>query len=193
MKREEILKIFIESGAFLEGHFRLSSGKHSPKYLQCAGVLQYPNYTEILCRELADKFREDAIDTVIAPALGGILVSYEVARSLNIRSIFTERVDGKMTLRRGFDLSKNNNVLVVEDVITTGLSTREVCEVVKSFGANIVGVGSLVDRSKGEINFGVRFESLLKIDVATYSEEECPLCKNKIPVIKPGSRPAIHP
>ena len=188
MTEKEILNIFNNAGAILEGHFKLSSGKHSAVYLQCARVLENPKYTEKLCKELAKKFAKEKIDTVIAPALGGILVSYEVARGLGVKGLFTERVDGKMVLRRGFTLNEKNNVLIVEDVITTGLSTKEVIKVVKSFKSNIVGVGCLVDRSKGKANFGVKFKSLIEIDIPTFDEVGCPLCKNKLPITKPGSR-----
>ena len=188
MTEKEILNICNKANAILEGHFKLSSGKHSAIYLQCARVLENPKYTKKLCKELARKFAKEKIDIVIAPALGGILVSYEVAKSLGAKSLFTERVDGKMVLRRGFTLNKKNNVLIVEDVITTGISTKEVIEVVKSFGANIIGVGCLVDRSKGKADFGVKFKSLIEVDIPTFNESDCLLCKNKLPIIKPGSR-----
>jgi len=180
--------MFKETGAILEGHFKLSSGLHSRQYLQCARVLQHPVQAEALCKALAQHFANVKIDTVIAPALGGIIVSYEFARALGVKSLFTERVDGKMTLRRGFALGKGEKVLVVEDVITTGLSTSEVVKAVKSSGAEVVGVGSLVDRSSGKLDFGAPFKSLIKIDMPTFKPENCPLCKSKIPVIKPGSR-----
>lgn len=188
MNEKEVLTVFKKTGAFLEGHFKLSSGLHSGRYLQCAKVLQYPTYAEKLCTALAEKFTGGEIDTVIAPALGGILVSYEVARALNAKSVFTERVEGKMALRRGFTLKKNEKVLVVEDIVTTGLSTRGVIDTVKSFGASLVGVGCIIDRSKGKAVFGARFESLSKIDIPTYESRNCPLCKDRIPVTNPGSR-----
>ena len=188
MKEKEILSIFKKTGAFLEGHFRLSSGLHSAEYLQCARVLEHPEYAEKLCKMLAEKFKSAKPDIVIAPALGGILVSYEVARTLKVKSLFTERVNGKMTLRRGFEISKNDKVLIVEDVITTGLSTKEVIETVRSFGSTIVGVGCLVDRSGGTADFDVPFKSLLSIDIPAFKPENCPLCKDKIPITKPGSR-----
>lgn len=189
MTQQEILNIFKKTGAFLQGHFKLSSGLHSGQYLQCARVLQHPEYAEKLCAGLAERFSGLKPNIVIAPAVGGILVSYEVARWLKAKSLFTERVSGRMTLRRGFEISKKDKVLVVEDVITTGLSTKEVVEVVKSFGASVIGVGSLVDRSKEKIAFGAPFENLLKIDIPTFEPNTCPLCKNKIPLTKPGSRP----
>ena len=187
MTQKEILSIFEKTGAILKGHFKLSSGLHSAQYLQCVRVLQHPEYAAALCKTLAVKFSPRPT-AVIAPALGGIVVSYEVARALGARSLFTERVDGKMTLRRGFELTKNDNVLVVEDVVTTGLSTKEVIEVVKSHGPKLIGVGCLVDRSGNKIDFGTRFESLIKIDIPTFKPETCPMCKVKTPLTKPGSR-----
>ena len=188
MKEKESLEIFKKTGAFLQGHFNLSSGLHSAQYLQCARVLQHPEYAEKLCKMLAEKFKKAEPDIVIAPALGGILVSYEVARALGIKGIFMERVNGKMTLRRGFEIKKTDRILVVEDVITTGLSTREVMEAVRSFGSSIVGVGCLVDRSDGKADFGAPFNSLATLDIPTFKPENCPLCKDKVPLTKPGSR-----
>lgn len=184
----EVLKIFKKTNALMKGHFVLSSGLHSDQYLQCARVLQYPEYAEKLCSLLAEKFKDNMPDVVIAPAMGGILVSHEVARALGTKSLFTERADGKMTLRRGFQLNKKEKVLVVEDVITTGLSTSEVLKTVKDYGAIVIGVGSIIDRSGGKADFGVEFKSLLKIDIPTFKPEICPLCKNKTPLTKPGSR-----
>lgn len=188
MIEKEILNIFTETGAILKGHFKLSSGLHSGQYLQCAKVLQHPKHAEMLCNALAKRFKNEKISAVVAPALGGVVVSYEVARALGVRSLFTERVEGKMTLRRGFRLDKKEKVLVAEDVITTGRSTKEVLEVVRSTGASIVGVGSLIDRSKGKVNFDVPFKSLVKIDIPAFKPEICPLCKDKTPITKPGSR-----
>lgn len=188
MTEKEILEIFEKTNALLKGHFKLSSGLHSARYLQCARVLQHPEYAEKLCKMLAEKFISAKPDSVIAPALGGILVSYEVARTLGIKGLFMERVSGKMSLRRGFEIKKTDKILVVEDVITTGLSTREVVEAVRSFGSSIVGVGCLVDRSGGKVDFGAPLESLVKIDIPTFEPNTCPLCKDKIPITKPGSR-----
>ncbi|MDP6685671.1 MAG: orotate phosphoribosyltransferase, partial [Candidatus Omnitrophota bacterium] len=147
MNKNEILKMFESTGALLKGHFTLSSGLHSEEYLQCAKVLQYPEYTEKLCRELANHFKDDKPTCVVAPALGGVIVSFGVAKVLGVRSIFTERKDSKMVLRRGFEIKKDDKVLVVEDVVTTGLSTKEVLGVVKQKSQNIIGVGCIVDRS----------------------------------------------
>lgn len=183
----DVLKVFEKAGALMKGHFLLSSGLHSGQYLQCALVLQHPEYAEDLCVQLADKFKNDNPTVVLAPAIGGIIVSYGVAKSLGVRSVFAERVNGKMTLRRNFDINSNDKVLIVEDVITTGGSTKELIGIVKAKGAKLAGVGAIVDRSKS-VNFGTKFESLLKIDIPTYKKENCPLCKDGEPAVKPGSR-----
>jgi len=188
MEENDILKLFEDTGALLNGHFRLSSGLHSGNYFQCALLLQYPDIAEKLCRELANYFKDDKPTCVVAPAIGGIVVSYETGRALGVKALFTERSEGKMTLRRGFELKKEDRVLVVEDVITTGLSTREVLEVVKSKGAEIIGVGCLVNRSGKILDLGVKLKSLAKLDFPTYKPEECPLCKKGIEIKKPGSR-----
>ncbi len=188
MQEKQILAIFNKTNALLKGHFRLSSGLHSERYLQCALVLQHPEYAARLCKELAKKFIREKPSVVVAPAMGGIIVSYEAARALGCRSVFTERDGGEMTLRRGFDIKKSDRALVVEDVITTGGSTKEVIDVVKQKGAKLIGVGAIVDRSSGGVDFGVRFEGLVKLTIETFKESACPLCKNGIPVVKPGSR-----
>ncbi len=191
LSQDQIKEIFLKADAFLEGHFLLSSGLHSPYYLQCAKVLQYPHYAEVLCKELANRLKELKVDfdLVIAPAIGGIIVSYETARHLKVRGIFAERVNGKLTLRRGFEIKEGEKAVVVEDVITTGKSTRETIEVVKEKGGKVVAVGSLVDRSGGKVNFGVPFTTLWRLEVPVYEPENCPLCKEgKIPLVKPGSR-----
>jgi orotate phosphoribosyltransferase len=190
LNREEILKIFTDTEAMLTGHFRLTSGKHSDRYFQCAQVLQYPRYCEILCRELAERYQDVKIDTVIGPAMGGITISYEVARILGARSLFTERENGLMTLRRGFTMQPGEKILVVEDVITTGGSVMEVIKLVRNAGGDVVGAGVLVDRSNGQVDLGVRTEALLVTSVVTYEPEDCPLCKEGIPAVKPGSRKA---
>lgn len=188
MKEQDILDLLKKTGALLKGHFKLSSGLHSGDYFQCGLLLQYPDIAEKLCSELADYFKEDRPTCVTAPALGGVIVSYETARSLGVKSLFTERVEGKMTLRRGFEIEKEDRVIVVEDVITTGLSTNEVLEVVKSRGAKIIGVGCLVDRSGKNLDFGVKLKSLARLDFPIYRPEECPLCKKGVEIKKPGSR-----
>jgi len=188
MSESEILNIFKKSGALLTGHFLLTSGRHSDRYFQCAKVLQYPENIEILCKMIADNFRNTEIDTVIAPAIGGLVVGQEVARQLNKRFIFAEREDKKLTLRRGFTLDENEKVLVCEDVVTTGGSVFEVIEIVKNSNANVVGVGFIVDRSNGKVNFGFSQFSTLKMEVVSYQPDECPLCREDIELVKPGSR-----
>ena len=188
MKKQEILKLFRQTGALLSGHFRLSSGLHSGNYFQCALLLQNPDIAEKMCSQLAGYFKDDKPTCVVAPALGGMIVSYETARALGVKSLFTERVEGKMALRRGFEIKKEDRVLVVEDVITTGLSTGEVLEAVKSTGARIIGVGCIVNRSGKELDFGVKLKSLVRLDFPIYKPEECPLCKKGIEIKKPGSR-----
>lgn len=195
LTEEEIKEIFLKTDAFLEGHFLLSSGLHSPYYLQCARVLQYPEFAEILCREIGEKVKKLGVevDFVIAPAIGGIIVSYETARHLGLRGIFAERKDGvNLTLRRGFEIKPGEKALVVEDVVTTGKSTRETMEVVKSYGGEVVAVASLVDRSGGTVDFGVPFITLWSLDVPAYKPDICPICREgKIPLEKPGSRKIV--
>lgn len=189
MTDKAVISLFKREKALLSGHFLLSSGLHSPNYMQCALLLQKPWVAQKLCQALAKKLKKLKIDVVIGPALGGILVSYELARALKVRSIFAERVDGALTLRRGFSLKKNERVLVVEDVITTGKSTCEVIEIVKNFHAKLVGVASLVDRRGDDCQLKNEVYSLAKIHIKTYLPEKCPLCaQGKIAVIKPGSR-----
>lgn len=186
-----ILEIFKKTGALLQGHFLLTSGRHSNMYFQCAKVLQYPEYTEQVCSIIADYFKNYEIDTVISPAMGGIIVGQEVARQLNKRSIFAEREDKKLTLRRGFTISKGEKILVCEDVVTTGGSVFEVIEIVKEQGGEVVGIGFIVDRSNGKVDFGYPQKSTMKMEVVSYSPDECPLCKENIPVVKPGSRKVV--
>ncbi|MFZ5596146.1 MAG: orotate phosphoribosyltransferase [Bacillota bacterium] len=183
-----VTEIFEKTGAMLTGHFLLSSGRHSDRYFQCALVLQYPRYCGELCRELASRYAGDRVETVVGPAMGGIVLSYEVARVLGARSLFTERENGAMTFRRGFSIAPGERVLVVEDVVTTGGSVSEVIEAVKRAGGVVVGAGVLVDRSGGRSSLGVRTESLLNIPAVSYSPEECPLCGQGVPFVKPGSR-----
>ncbi len=188
LTEEEILGIFKKTGALLEGHFLLTSGRHSNVYFQCAKVLQYPQYTENICSIIAEHFSNEEIDTVIAPAIGGIIVGQEVAGQLNKRSIFAEREDKKLTLRRGFSLKEGERVLVCEDVVTTGGSVFEVIDIVKNSGAQVAGVGFIVDRSNGKVQFGFPQKSTVKMDVVSYLPDECELCKKGIPFEKPGSR-----
>jgi len=187
--REAIEKMFVDAGALLEGHFLLTSGRHSNRYMQCAQVLQYPAYTEALSRILADRFRNDGVDVVVGPAMGGIIVAYEVARQLGVRGIFCERENGVMTLRRGFSIQPGERILVVEDVITTGGSVMEVMEVTKARGGEVVGVAVLVDRSGGKVDLGVRTEAALVMEIDSWEADSCPLCREgTLPITKPGSR-----
>jgi orotate phosphoribosyltransferase len=188
MTENEILDIFRKHSAVLEGHFILSSGLHSNRYIQCALVLQHPEVAAQLCAELAAKLRHVKATVVAAPALGGVIVSHEVARALGVRALFTERQEGAMTLRRGFSLEVGEPTLVVEDVITTGLSTRETIAAVEQAGGKVVGVGSLIDRSGGAVDFGLPKASLVNLAVENYKPGECPLCRSGIPAVKPGSR-----
>jgi len=188
MNEAQILEIFRKTEALLTGHFLLTSGRHSDKYFQCAKVLQYPEYTEMLCRLIVDNFKNKEIDTVIAPAIGGLVVGQEVARQLNKRFIFAEREDKKLTLRRGFSLMENEKVLVCEDVVTTGGSVFEVIDIVKENKAQVVGVGFVVDRSSGKVKFNCPQFSALKMDVISYLPGDCPLCREDIELVKPGSR-----
>jgi len=189
LSKEQAVKIFTESGALMEGHFKLTSGRHSNRYMQCAQVLQYPAYTEELARHLAEKFAGEKIDYVVGPAMGGIIVSYEVARQLKVPSMFTERQDGQMSLRRGFKIGTGDRVLVVEDVVTTGGSVVEVMDVVRKLGGEIAGVGVLVDRSAGKVDFGVPLQSVLSMDIESWEADSCPLCKaGQGEAVKPGSR-----
>jgi orotate phosphoribosyltransferase len=188
MTRDELLDLYRRSGALLEGHFRLTSGLHSPGYLQCALVLQHPQQAEALGRAIADRVRDLGATVVLSPALGGVVIGQEVGRALGVRAIFAERQDGKLALRRGFTLDAADRVLVVEDVMTTGGSTRETIEVAKAAGGHVVGTASIVDRSGTTIQFDVPFTSLLDIALPTYEADRCPLCAQGLSVVKPGSR-----
>jgi len=188
MTEAEVLTIFRHSGALLDGHFRLSSGLHSPGYLQCALVLQHPGDAETLGAALGELVRSLGAQTVLSPALGGIVIGQEVGRALGVRAIFAERQDGTLSLRRGFSLQPGEKVLVVEDVVTTGGSTRETMDVARAAGAVVVGACAMVDRSGGKQGLDVPFHALLPMDVKAYQEDACPLCKQGVPVVKPGSR-----
>ncbi|MFV0503498.1 MAG: orotate phosphoribosyltransferase [Lachnospirales bacterium] len=186
---ERIIEILKESEVLLEGHFILTSGKHSSQYMQCARILQYPWFAEELASVIVEKYKDDKIDAVIAPAVGGIVIGYEIARQLKVNNYFTEREDGKMTLRRGFKIKKGERVLVAEDVVTTGGSVKEVIELVKEQGGEVVGTCALVDRSMGKADFGTKFVSAYKANVVAYEVDDCPLCKEgKLEAYKPGSR-----
>jgi len=188
MTRDELLDLFRKSGALLEGHFRLSSGLHSPGYLQCALVLQQPALAEMLGRAIAERTREWRPTAVLSPALGGVVIGHEVGRALGVRALFAERQDGELMLRRGFVLGERDRVLVIEDVLTTGKSTRETMQVARAAGGQVVGAACIVNRGK-QVDLGVPYVSLVDIDLATYEPDKCPLCAQGLPVVKPGSRP----
>ena len=187
MSEKEVEDLLIETSAIMEGHFLLTSGLHSPRYVEKFNVLQKPVYTEKLCRAMAEKFKDANIETVVGPVTGGILLAHETGKALGTRAIFTERENGKMTFRRGFTLHEGERVLIVEDIVTTGGSIREVIDVVKEHGGIPVAVSMLVDRSGGKATFGdVPSTALLHMDVQTYKPEECPMCKAGIPMTKRG-------
>lgn len=190
ISNERVLEILKEAGVLLEGHFRLTSGRHSNKYLQCAKIFRNTKYSEELCAALAEQFADDGVDVVIGPAMGAVQMAYEVSRHLKCENFFAEReADGKMALRRGFEVKPGMKVLLVEDVVTTGGSVKEVLELVKAAGADVVGIGSIVDRTGGKIDFGVPFKAVISVEVESWEPEDCPLCKEgKLEVVKPGSR-----
>lgn len=188
LPKDQVLDIFRETKALLEGHFQLTSGFHSSQYFQCARVLQYPKYLHLFAGQIANHFEYSDVEVVISPAIGGIVVGTEVGRMMRARTVFSERKDGTMELRRGFELRPGERVLIVEDVVTTGGSVFEVVELVNKANAKLAGVGYIVDRSNGKIKFDAKHFSVLQLDVVTYKPEECPLCQQGIEVIKPGSR-----
>lgn len=187
LTRDQILAMFRRSNALQRGHFELSSGRHSGHYFQCAQVLQHTAQASQLCRELARRFRTARPTVVIGPAIGGLLVAYEAARALGSRAQYAERVDAEMQLRRGFSLTQKDRVLVVEDAITTGESARKVAELVEGFGAKVVGIGTIVDRSGGKVRFpGRRYVRLFPLAFDTFRPDECPLCSEQVPLTRPG-------
>ena len=188
MEQQSVIGRFRRSGALLEGHFRLTSGTHSSGYMQCALVLQHPKDAEALGAALAERFRDARVQAVLSPAIGGIVIGQEVGRALGVRAMFTERQDGTMTLRRGFTIEPGERIIVIEDVVTTGGSTRETIEVARAAGAEVVGAGAIIDRSGGTQKVDVPFHALATIDLPTYQPDTCPLCLAGQPVIKPGSR-----
>jgi orotate phosphoribosyltransferase len=189
MKREEIIKILQDAGAMRSGHFELSSGRHSASYVQCALVLQHPKHAEALGRALAEIFKDISISCVVAPAMGGIIIGYEVARALGVRSLFVERdASGHMALRRGFELKPGERVLVIEDVWTTGGSTRETIGVVEEEGGLAVAAGAMIDRTSGKIEWNLPARALLELEVPSYEAEDCPLCRAGGTPTRPGSR-----
>jgi len=184
---DSTLEVFEETGAYLKGHFRLTSGLHSSEYLQCALVLQHPSLAQRFGGELARRF--GPCDVVVSPAIGGLIIGHEVAKALRCRFLFAEREDGKMTLRRGFHVRAGERAVVIEDVVTTGGSTREVIELLRAAGAEVTGAGSIIDRSGGRVDLGVPRVALATLDAVAWNQEECPLCKDGVPLVKPGSRP----
>jgi orotate phosphoribosyltransferase len=187
LTKEKLQEMFRKSHALLRGHFELSSGLHSGHYFQCAQVLQYPKQATAICREIARRFRKARPTAVVGPAAGGILVAYETARALGARALYTERVDAEMQLRRGFTVSKHDRVLIVEDAITTGESARKVADLMEGFGAKVVGIAAVVDRSGGKVRFpGRRFTGLFALAFGTFPPDHCPLCSEQIPVTRPG-------
>jgi len=188
MDQPHVLALFRESGALLEGHFRLSSGLHSGGYLQCALVLQHPAHAEALGRALGATRRPLGATVVLSPALGGLIIGHEVGRALGLRAIFAERQDGALTLRRGFSLTGADRVVVIEDVVTTGGSTRETMAVAEAAGATVVGAGAVIDRSGGASPLGVPFQALATLTLPNYPPDACPLCAAGTPLVKPGSR-----
>jgi orotate phosphoribosyltransferase len=188
MTRDELLDLYRRSGALLEGHFRLTSGLHSPGYLQCALVLQHPRHAEALGRAIAEGTRDLRATVVLSPALGGVVIGHEVARALGVRAIFAERQDGGLMLRRGFVVGESDRVLVVEDVLTTGGSTRETMQVARAAGGHVVGAASIVNRGTGA-PLDVPYVALLDLALPVYEPDSCPLCAQGLPVVKPGSRP----
>ncbi|MEE3380943.1 MAG: orotate phosphoribosyltransferase [Succiniclasticum sp.] len=193
LSEQDVLHLLEETKAVLHGHFLLTSGLHSPMYVEKFNVLQHPEYTEKLCQEIAERYANDNIELVVGPTTGGILLAHETGKALGTRAIFTERENGKMTLKRGFQIPEGCRVLVVEDIVTTGGSVREVMDVVRAHGGNVVGVGLLVDRSGGKVDFGVRTEALLHLNVPTYKPEDCPLCKQGVELTKRGSTGKNNP
>ncbi len=188
MNKDNLLSAFKDTEALLNGHFLLSSGRHSERYMQCAKLLQYPDVATKIAEGIANHFEPKNITCVIGPAMGGIIIAYKVAEALGVRSVFGEREAGRMCLRRGFELKAGERVLVVEDVVTTGKSVKELLDVIKKENVDIAGVASIIDRSGGKVDFGVEFFSLAPIEIKTYQPDECPLCAKNIPVVKPGSR-----
>ena len=189
MTEKEIIDILEKSGALLSGHFQLRSGLHSNRFFQAALLLQYPDKAETVCRFVAESFRNSGVETVISPAVGGLIVGQEVARALGCRAVFADKEDGELVLKRGFSLRKGEKVLVAEDVVTKGGRVQQTIDLVRSFDAEVVGVAVLVDRSGGTVTFDVPvFKSALKLSLPTFDPAECPLCKQGLPVDRPGSK-----
>ncbi len=192
LTRDQLLEMFRRSNALLRGHFELSSGLHSGHYFQCAQIMQHPRYAERIGREFARRFRSARPTAVIGPAVGGVIVSFVTAQGLGARAMYCERVDAEMQLRRGFTLTKKDRVLIIEDAVTTGESSRKVAMLVRSFGAKVVGIGTVLDRSGGKLTFpGIRFARLFKLAFETFPPTDCPLCSEGIPATRPGRVKAL--
>jgi len=188
MTKEEIRELLVETDVIQEGHFVLSSGRHADIYMQCAKVLQYPEHAATLAAEIVEKWKDKEVDAVVGPALGGVVLSYAVAEELGVRSIFSERKNGEMKIRRGFELKAGEKVLVVEDVVTTGGSVRELLAVLEELDVEIVGLSSIVDRSNGKVDFDYDFKALLPVDIKSYKAGKCKLCEQGVPITRPGSK-----
>ncbi len=184
---KNVEQILLETKALLNGHFKLTSGKHSAKYIEKIKIIQRPDKVAILCKELSERFKDDEIDAVVGPAMGGIALAFEVAKNLQKDFVFAQRKNGEMMIRSGFDLSPKSKVIIIEDIVTTGGSVFEVIEALKKREVEVVGVGLIVDRTGGKIDFGVRTEALLSVVVEAWNSEDCPLCKDQIPLTTPGS------
>ena len=185
---EQALLMLKDAGVLLEGHFLLTSGRHSERYLQCAKIFKDTKLSETLCKELAVRLGDNKPDVVAGPAIGAILMSYEVSRHLSVPNIFAERENGEMVFRRGFSIEKGQRILVVEDVVTTGGSVKEVVKLIQDAGGIVMGIGAIVDRTGGKIDFGVPFYSVLSVEVESFEADNCPICKTGVPIVKPGSR-----
>lgn len=188
MDKSRVMEILEKTGVMQRGHFLLTSGRHSDTYMQCAHLFKYPEYCEEIAADIAARFKDDGVDYVVGPAIGGIIFAYEVSRCMGVPNLFAEREKGEMTFRRGFEIEPGSKVLIVEDVVTTGGSVIEVMECIKEFNAEIVGVGVVIDRSLGSANFGVRLESIVQMEISSYPPDECPICDSGEELVKPGSR-----
>lgn len=185
---QDVLKLFKDSDAIMHGHFALTSGRHSDTYMQCAKIFEDSKISESICAKAAQKLNGVKCDVVVSPAVGAIIYGYELSKHLNVPNMFAERVDGKFALRRGFELKKGSNVIIAENVVTTGGSVFEVIELIQELGCTVTAVSSVVDRSNGTVDFKVPFLPLLSLDVKSYEASECPLCKEGKPIVKPGSK-----
>ena len=188
MNQKEILELFEKSNALLKGHFKLTSGRHSDVYYEKFNLLKEPAICTQMCREMADKFADSGIETVVGPTTGGIILAYDVARYLNVKSIYAEAGENGRVFKRGFSLEKGEKVLIVDDILTTGRSVFEVIELVKSYQADIVGISVMLDRSGGELNFDCTFLPLASVDAISWDADDCPLCKENEPITQRGSR-----